>query len=70
MQRYANLLDLEKMLKNDYLVAKIGFDTAENELSKVCGSKKAIATPGHKFCSVSRCARTVAEVSWLLEKKL
>ena len=24
------------MLKNDYLVAKIGFDTDENEPSKVC----------------------------------
>ena len=30
-----NLVDLEKMLKNDYLLAKIGADTAENEPSKV-----------------------------------
>jgi hypothetical protein len=26
------------MLKNEYLVAKIGFDTAENEPSEKCGS--------------------------------
>ena len=31
-----NLVDLEnsKMLKNDYLLAKIGFGTAENEPQK------------------------------------
>ena len=26
------------MLQNEYLVAKIGFDTAENEPSKICRS--------------------------------
>ena len=30
MQRCVNLVDLEKMLKNAYLDAKIGFDTEEN----------------------------------------
>ena len=35
-----NLVDLEKllMLKNAFLDAKIGFDTAENKPSKVRGS--------------------------------
>ena len=33
--RCVNLVDLEKCLKNEYLVAKIGFDTEENEPSKV-----------------------------------
>ena len=37
-----------KMLQNEYLDAKIGFDTEENELSKVCRSKQAIPHPGHK----------------------
>ena len=36
------------MLKHEYLVANIGVDTAENELSKVCRSKQAIPTPGQK----------------------
>ena len=31
VQRFLNLVDLEKMLKNEYLVAKISVDTAENE---------------------------------------
>ena len=35
VRRCANLVDLEKMLKNEYLVANIGFDTEENEPSKV-----------------------------------
>ena len=30
VRRCVNLVDLEKMLKNDSLLAKIGFDTAEN----------------------------------------
>ena len=34
MQRNANLVDLEKMQKNEHLVAKIGDDTAENEPRK------------------------------------
>ena len=34
VQTCANLVDLEKMLQNDYLVAKIGVDTAENEPRK------------------------------------
>ena len=37
-----------KMLKNEYLVAKISVHTAENEPSKVCRSKQAIPTPDHK----------------------
>ena len=32
VQKCENLVDLEKMLKNAYLGAKIGFDTEENEL--------------------------------------
>ena len=37
VQKCENLVVLEKiMLKNAYLGAKIGFDTAANELSKVC----------------------------------
>ena len=32
---FANLVDLEKSEKNEYLDAKIGVDTAENELCKV-----------------------------------
>ena len=35
MRRIANLVDLKKMLKNEYLVAKIVVDTAENEPSEV-----------------------------------
>ena len=31
-------------LSNEYLVAKFGFDKAENELSKVCRSKQAIVS--------------------------
>ena len=30
VQRFANLVDLEKMLQNAYFDAKIGFDTEEN----------------------------------------
>ena len=53
VQRIANLVDLEKCWKlNAYLDAKIGVDTEENELSKVCWSKQAIPTPGHKSGSV------------------
>ena len=37
VQKCKNFVVLEKiMLKNAYLGAKIGFDTAANELSKVC----------------------------------
>ena len=35
-------------LSNEYLLATFGFDTAENELSKVCRRKQAIPTPGHE----------------------
>ena len=35
VQRIANLVVLEKMLKNACLGAKIGFDAEENEPSKV-----------------------------------
>ena len=34
------------MLKNDYLVAKIGVDTAENELFQVVGTGSAGEAPG------------------------
>ena len=36
VRRCANLVDLAKCLNNEYLVANIGFDTEENEPSKVC----------------------------------
>ena len=36
VQKFVNLVDLEKMLQNEYLVANIGFDSAENEPLKVC----------------------------------
>ena len=35
VRRCANLVDLENALKNEYLVAKIGLDTDENEPSTV-----------------------------------
>ena len=35
VRRCVNLVDLEQCLKNEYVVAKIGFDTEENEPSKV-----------------------------------
>ena len=38
VRRYVNLVGLEKCfkkLKNEHLVAKLGFDTEENEPSKV-----------------------------------
>ena len=35
VQSIENLVDLKKTLKNKYLVAKFGSDTAENEPSKV-----------------------------------
>ena len=38
MQKHVNLVDLIKSFpsSNDYLLAKFGFDTAENEPCKVC----------------------------------
>ena len=47
MQRSA-LCRSRRELSNEYLLAKFGFDAAENELAKVCRSKQAIPTPGHK----------------------
>jgi hypothetical protein len=48
VQRNANLVDVEKMLQNEYLphclVAKIVVDTAENELSKVSWKPKIAVT--------------------------
>ena len=35
VQRCLNLVDLAKMLKDAYLLVKIGVDTCENEPSKV-----------------------------------
>ena len=35
VRRYVNLVDLEKCFKNEYLVARIGFDTEETAPSKV-----------------------------------
>ena len=43
MQRSA-LCRSRRELSNEYLVAKFGFDKAENELSKVCRSKQAIVS--------------------------
>ena len=34
VQKYANLVELEKMLSNAYFLAKFRFDTAENEPAK------------------------------------
>ena len=34
MQKYAHLVDLEKMLSNAYFLAKFRFETAENEPAK------------------------------------
>ena len=42
-----------------YLLAKFGFDRAENELSKVCRGKQAIPTPGHKSGSAYCCCVSV-----------
>ena len=53
MQISLNHVDLENMLKNEDLFAKIGVDTAESKLSRVCRSKQAIPTPGHKSGSVN-----------------
>ena len=36
MQTCVYLIDLLNILNNEHLVAKIGFDTAENGLLKVC----------------------------------
>ena len=41
LQKSANLVDLEKLLQNEYLTAKFGFDTAENEPRQVCGTSRA-----------------------------
>ena len=51
VQRLPILVDLEKflMLQNEYLDAKIGFDSEENELSQVCLSKQAMTTPKSKI---------------------
>ena len=35
MQKCADLVDLENMSQNEFRLAKIGFDTAENESSKI-----------------------------------
>ena len=37
MQKYENLVDLENPEKNEYLVAIVAVDTAENEPFKVWG---------------------------------
>ena len=36
VQRTVYLVDLEKPLQNEYLVAEVGVDTAENETLQVC----------------------------------
>ena len=45
MQKHVNLVDLVKSFptsySNEYLLAKCGFDTAENEPRQVCGTGKA-----------------------------
>ena len=53
-----------KMLQNEYLLAKFGIDTAENELSKVCRSKEAIPTPGHKSGSGQGSRRAIRVHAW------
>ena len=40
------------MLQNEYLVAKIGVDTAENEPSEVCRYQHTAPRLGHKYRSV------------------
>ena len=58
-------------LSNEYLLAKFGFDTAENELSKVCRRKQAIPTPGHKSGSVDLAPTSVERVRVrLLEREV
>ena len=49
------------------MVAKIGVDTAEKKLSKVCRSKQAIPTLGHKSGSANFCSN---QASCALEGKL
>ena len=46
-----------------YLVAKIGVDTVENELSKVCRSKQAIPNPGDQSGSANKMSSTRAKRS-------
>ena len=59
MQKHVNLLDLVKSFPTRiyYVLAKFGFDIAENELSKVCRSKEAIPTPGDKSGADNRTAQ-------------
>ena len=48
--------ELSNEYSNEHLLGKkIGFDQAENELSRVCRSKQAIPTPGHKSDSADGC---------------
>ena len=54
VQRIAKLKSCRsrKMLKNEYLDAKIGLDTEENEPSKVCRYQHTLPPLGHKYRSV------------------
>ena len=56
MQKYANLVDLEKCRKMSiyYLLAKIGFNTAENEPSKV-GPAPGPGLPARRVPRPGRC---------------
>ena len=45
VQKNAVLVDLEKQLQNEYLVAKIGFDPAENEPDKVWSGSSGVPSP-------------------------
>ena len=35
-QKCANIVGFEKMLQDEHTLTKVGFDTAENELRRVC----------------------------------
>ena len=53
LQKCEHLVDFEKMLNigNEYLVAKIGFDTTQKESLKDCSCIHAPPTLGHEFRS-------------------
>ena len=45
MQKYVNHVDLKKLLQNESWIAKIDFDTAENEPSKILGNQPSPDSP-------------------------
>ena len=52
-----------KMLKNDYLVAKIGFDTAENEPCKVWPASQPLTPPLGRINSYAGCDAAAARAA-------